>query len=115
MTPSINQASASNGHTNGKSHQHEASNLGFSTRAIHVGSEPSEDTGALIPAISLSTTFKQHGVGGFKVNQTARVKKPFLTDILLASFRTTSTHAQPTPIEIHSKEPWRPWKVASMD
>jgi len=66
MTPS---ATKQNGHQNGNAH-HNVADLGFSTRAIHVGSEPSEDTGAVIPAISLSTTFKQHGVGGFKVSLT---------------------------------------------
>ena len=33
--------------------------LGFGTRAVHVGSEPDPNTGAIIPAISLSTTYKQ--------------------------------------------------------
>jgi cystathionine gamma-lyase len=41
---------------------------GFGTRAIHVGSEPDEETGAVIPAISLSTTYKQSGVGVHKVS-----------------------------------------------
>jgi cystathionine gamma-lyase len=41
---------------------------GFGTRAIHVGSEPSSDTGAVIPSISLSTTYKQQGVGIHKVS-----------------------------------------------
>lgn len=40
---------------------------GFGTRAIHVGSEPSTETGAVIPAISLSTTYKQDGIGKHKV------------------------------------------------
>jgi cystathionine gamma-lyase len=40
---------------------------GFGTRAIHVGSDPSSETGAVIPAISLSTTYKQNGVGNHKV------------------------------------------------
>ena len=40
---------------------------GFGTRAIHVGSEASPETGAVIPAISLSTTYKQDGVGNHKV------------------------------------------------
>ena len=43
-------------------------NGGFGTRAIHVGSEPSEETGAVIPAISLSTTYKQDAVGVHKVS-----------------------------------------------
>ena len=40
---------------------------GFGTRAIHVGSEPNQETGAVIPSISLSTTYKQDGVGIHKV------------------------------------------------
>jgi cystathionine beta-lyase/cystathionine gamma-synthase len=41
---------------------------GFGTRAIHAGSDPDPSTGAVIPAISLSTTYKQHGVGNHKVS-----------------------------------------------
>jgi hypothetical protein len=40
---------------------------GFGTRAVHVGSDPDPSTGAVIPAISLSTTYKQHGIGNHKV------------------------------------------------
>lgn len=42
--------------------------LGFGTRAIHVGSEPDPSTGAMIPAISLSTTYKQDDIGRNKVD-----------------------------------------------
>jgi len=41
---------------------------GFGTRAIHVGSEPNVETGAVIPPISLSTTYKQEAVGVHKVS-----------------------------------------------
>jgi len=37
--------------------------FGFSTRAVHVGQEPDPVTGAVIPSISLSTTFKQSAAG----------------------------------------------------
>ena len=40
---------------------------GFGTRAIHVGSEPNPSTGAVIPPISLSTTYKQEAIGVHKV------------------------------------------------
>lgn len=40
---------------------------GFGTRAIHVGSEPNPLTGAVIPPISLSTTYKQDAIGVHKV------------------------------------------------
>jgi cystathionine gamma-synthase len=36
---------------------------GFETRAIHAGQEPDGLTGAVVPPISLSTTFKQNGPG----------------------------------------------------
>jgi cystathionine gamma-synthase len=35
----------------------------FETRAVHAGAEPDEATGAVVPAIQMSTTFKQDGVG----------------------------------------------------
>jgi len=35
---------------------------GYSTRAIHVGSEPDPITGALAPALNVSTTFKFKGI-----------------------------------------------------
>ncbi|KAF8513993.1 Cys/Met metabolism PLP-dependent enzyme-domain-containing protein [Hysterangium stoloniferum] len=48
----------------------------FSTRAIHVGSEPSNDTGAVIPPISLSTTYKQDAVGVHKGFEYTRSQNP---------------------------------------
>lgn len=36
---------------------------GFASRAVHVGSEPDSETGALIPPIHLSTTFAQDSPG----------------------------------------------------
>lgn len=41
---------------------------GFGTRAIYVGSEPNVETGAVIPPISLYTTYKQEVVGFHKVS-----------------------------------------------
>ncbi|KAJ2617784.1 cystathionine gamma-lyase cys3 [Coemansia sp. RSA 1365] len=38
---------------------------GFGTLAIHAGANPDPTTGAVIPALSLSTTFKQRAVGDF--------------------------------------------------
>ncbi|KAG0265902.1 hypothetical protein BG011_003827 [Mortierella polycephala] len=35
----------------------------FGTRAVHAGQHPDPVTGAVIPPLSLSTTFKQHGAG----------------------------------------------------
>lgn len=40
----------------------------FMTRAIHVGQEPEQwKSMAVIPPISMSTTFKQYGPGEFEV------------------------------------------------
>ena len=36
----------------------------FETLAVHAGAEPDPATGAVVPAIQMSTTFKQDGVGG---------------------------------------------------
>ncbi len=40
--------------------------LGFSTKAIHVGSKPDPTTGAVIPPIHPATTYKQDGIGGLR-------------------------------------------------
>jgi cystathionine gamma-synthase len=39
---------------------------GFDTRAIHAGYEPDEMTGAVIPPIYATSTYKQDGVGGLR-------------------------------------------------
>ena len=38
----------------------------FETLAVHASAEPDPHTGAVVPAIELSTTFKQDGVGGLR-------------------------------------------------
>jgi cystathionine gamma-synthase len=38
----------------------------FATRAIHAGQEADATTGAVIPPVYFSTTYKQDGVGGFR-------------------------------------------------
>ena len=39
---------------------------GFETRAIHAGWEPDPSTGAVIPPIFATSTYKQDGVGGLR-------------------------------------------------
>ena len=39
---------------------------GFNTRAIHAGQEADPATGAVIPPVHLTTTYKQDGVGGLR-------------------------------------------------
>jgi cystathionine gamma-synthase len=50
--------------------------LGFDTRAVHAGQEPDPATGAVVPPISLSTTFAQHGVGGHRGYEYSRSGNP---------------------------------------
>jgi len=45
---------------------HDWSSTGFSTRAIHAGSEPDATTGAVVPPIYQVSTYKQDGVGGLR-------------------------------------------------
>lgn len=50
--------------------------LGFETRAIHAGSEPDPTTRAVVPPLSLSTTFAQDGVGYHRGWEYARSANP---------------------------------------
>jgi cystathionine gamma-synthase len=38
----------------------------FETRTVHAGAEPDADTGAVVPAIQMSTTFKKDAVGNLR-------------------------------------------------
>ena len=49
---------------------------GFETRAVHVGQEPDPATGAVVPPISLSTTFAQQAVGRHRGWEYARSANP---------------------------------------
>ena len=49
---------------------------GFETRAIHAGQDPDPVTGAVVPPISLSTTFAQQGVGRHHGWEYARSANP---------------------------------------
>ncbi len=49
---------------------------GFETRAIHVGQAPDPAFGAVIPPLTLSTTFVQDGVGGHRGFEYARSGNP---------------------------------------
>ncbi|WP_426241805.1 cystathionine gamma-synthase [Nocardioides sp. LHG3406-4] len=48
------------------SEQQHRSKSGFDTRAIHAGYEPDPTTGAVIPPIYATSTYKQDGVGGMR-------------------------------------------------
>ncbi|MGN6251994.1 MAG: cystathionine gamma-synthase [Marmoricola sp.] len=45
---------------------HSRDKTGFETRAIHAGYEPDPTTGAVIPPIYATSTYKQDGVGGLR-------------------------------------------------
>ncbi|KAG9311490.1 Cys/Met metabolism PLP-dependent enzyme-domain-containing protein [Chiua virens] len=68
---------------------------GFGTRAIHVGSDPDPETGAVIPPISLSTTYKQDGVGnhkGFEYSRSGNPNRDAL-ETMLASLEAGGAYA----------------------
>jgi len=70
-------------------------NAGFGTRLIHVGSEPDTLTGAVIPSISLSTTYKQVAPGvhkGFEYSRSDNPNRKAL-EALLASIEAGGAHA----------------------
>ena len=67
-----NDAAASSSAATHAAHSYQ----GFSTKAIHVGSEPNAATGAVIPPISLSSTFAQDGVGNHKGYEYSRSGNP---------------------------------------
>ena len=52
---------------------------GFETRAIHAGQEPDATTGAVVPPISLATTFAQDAVGVHRGYEYARSGNPTRT------------------------------------
>ncbi|KAJ7714958.1 Cys/Met metabolism PLP-dependent enzyme-domain-containing protein [Mycena maculata] len=89
-TPHLNDLNGTNG-----VHKSEEPSWGFATRAIHVGSEPSTETGAVIPPISLSTTFKQTGVGNHQGYEYTRSQNPSRAALesMLASIETGGANA----------------------
>jgi cystathionine gamma-synthase len=54
------------GPTGSVSEQDEVAKLGFESRAIHAGYDPDPTTGAVIPPIYATSTYKQDGVGGLR-------------------------------------------------
>ncbi|KAJ2811312.1 cystathionine gamma-lyase cys3 [Coemansia sp. 'formosensis'] len=61
----MSPANASHNHFGAHAAPITSATYGFGTLAIHAGSEPDAATGAVIPPLSLSTTFKQRAVGDF--------------------------------------------------
>jgi cystathionine gamma-synthase len=65
-----------------------AQKTGFETRAIHAGYEPDPHTGAVIPPIYATSTYKQDGVGGmrggYEYSRTANPTRTALEECLAA-------------------------------
>lgn len=76
MTHTEEQVAAANGKVAKESSLDSDSGYQFATRLIHAGSEANDDTGAVIPPISLSTTFKQSAVGVHKGFEYTRSLNP---------------------------------------
>ncbi|RIA95270.1 cystathionine gamma-lyase [Glomus cerebriforme] len=77
MAPNIkeNGDNNNNGYEN-HLYEEQIKEFGFGTRAIHIGQEPDPNTGAVIPPISLSTTYKQYGIGIHKGYEYSRSDNP---------------------------------------
>ncbi|WP_380165923.1 cystathionine gamma-synthase [Jannaschia sp. R86511] len=81
--------------------QDRASSQGFSTRAIHVGSEPDPATGAVIPPIYATSTYAQDGVGGLRTGlgvgyEYSRSGNPTRTALESALAAVESAGGEPT-------------------
>jgi cystathionine gamma-synthase len=70
---------------------------GFSTRAIHAGSEPDPTTGAVVPPIYQVSTYKQDGVGGlrngYEYSRSANPTRDSLQECLAALEQGTAAFA----------------------
>ncbi len=81
--------------------QDRPSTQGFSTRAIHVGSEPDPATGSVIPPIYATSTYAQDGVGGLRTGlgvgyEYSRSGNPTRTALESALAAVESAAGEPT-------------------
>ena len=76
----------------------ESSAPGFETLAIHAGQDPDPATGAVVPPIYQTSTFKQDGVGGlrggFEYSRTANPTRTALEECLAALEASTRAGAR---------------------
>jgi cystathionine gamma-lyase len=87
MSPSLNITSPIvNGVVQGQVNGLKKHIDGFGTRAVHVGSDANEETGAVIPPISLSTTYKQSAIGVHKVKAKIVLLGYTFADVFLKGF-----------------------------
>ncbi|KAJ2914359.1 hypothetical protein MD484_g6061, partial [Candolleomyces efflorescens] len=76
-TPAANfQTTTTNGVVTSLKHKQKPRSDGFSTLSVHVGSDPDPSTGAVIPSISLSTTYAQSAPGHHKGFEYSRSDNP---------------------------------------
>ena len=75
----------------------------FTTRSIHVGSEPDPATGALVPTLSVATTFLQQGINKHKVPSYATHLTPFALHVSSDENRDMNILEGRIPLEQHSK------------
>ena len=71
--PTCSRSSRRARHDRDRTDEHESA---FETRAIHAGQEPDATTGAVVPPISLATTFAQDAVGVHRGYEYARSGNP---------------------------------------
>src|SRR5690349_2703829 len=64
------------GVSRGTGHRTLSEGDGFETRAIHTGQAPDGHTGAIVPPITLATTFAQDAVGKHRGYEYARSDNP---------------------------------------
>lgn len=71
--------------------------LGFTTRAIHYGQEPDAATGAVVPMLSMATTYKQDGInqprGGFEYSRAQNPTRAQLETVLAGLENATYCNA----------------------
>ena len=79
----------------------------FETNAIHSGQEPDKETGAVIPALHLASTYRQDGVGNHKGFEYSRTGNPTRNSLeqQIASLRKSgarSLHKSKTVIHMYA-------------
>ncbi|MDW8465735.1 MAG: PLP-dependent aspartate aminotransferase family protein [Chloroherpetonaceae bacterium] len=71
--------------------------FGFTTRAIHYGQEPDAATGAVVPMLSMATTYKQDGInqprGGFEYSRAQNPTRAQLEKVLAGLENATYSNA----------------------
>jgi hypothetical protein len=86
---------------------------GFSTRALHVGSEPERSAyGAVVPGIELSTTYQQSSVGVHKGFEYTRSDNVSLALASIASWQPACTDHFPSDIRNSHSRRVRHWNVS---